>query len=65
MYTLRFDREFLEATCEAAMTFYSVRPKTNDELKDNPDKNYWVQEIIAQDSLFRIFFLKSHCHNLR
>ena len=45
MYTLRFDREFSEATCEAVMTFYSVRPKTNDESKDNSDNEDWKSEF--------------------
>lgn len=55
LYTLRFDREFSEATCEAVMTFYSVRPKTSDELKDNPDNNYWVQEIITQEQFLEYY----------
>ena len=55
LYTLRFDREFSEATGEAVMTFYSVRPKTNDELKDNPDNKYWVQEIITQEQFLEYY----------
>ena len=32
-----------------------MRPKTNDELKDNPDNNYWVQEIITQDQFLEYY----------
>lgn len=55
LYILRFDRVFSEAACEAVMTFYSVRPKTNNELKDNPDNSYWVQEMITQEQFLEYY----------
>lgn len=54
-YTLGFDRTVSETTYETTMNFYSIRPKTEEELRDNPDNEYWVEKEITKEQFLKYY----------
>lgn len=53
--TLGFDREVLENTYEATMTFYRIYPKEQEDLKHDPDPEYWVREFITKEQFLKYY----------